>query len=172
MKINPATLRKIIFGFLCTGLLLVVLLFVFRDSLLQKAVSHVQLKLRTDYQSELQINKIGFNGLTGIEIKGLTLVPHRADTLLSIEYVEAKISIWKLLVAQIQLNELQSKNGFVQLVKNKNGRNFDAFLSKKDSSASDEKTNYAKVVNRLLSKVLHLVPSRRLLRLNPHSNVS
>ncbi|MFY8214558.1 MAG: transglycosylase domain-containing protein [Flavobacterium sp.] len=159
MKINPATLRKIIFGFLCTGLLLVVLLFVFRDSLLQKAVSHVQLKLRTDYQSELQINKIGFNGLTGIEIKGLTLVPHRADTLVAIKAMKAKINVWKLLIAQIQLDELEAQQGFVQLVKNKNGRNFDAFLSKKDSSASDEKTNYAKVVNRLLSKVLHLVPT-------------
>ncbi|MBU3680467.1 MAG: glycosyl transferase [Flavobacterium sp.] len=159
MKINPARLRK--FALATAGLILLVfiLVFVFRDRLLQKAVVHLQNKCKTEYHSELSIKKIEFSGLTSVSITELNLVPKAADTLLSIEYVEARISIWKLLVAQIQLNELQSKNGFVQLVKNKNGRNFDAFLSKKDSSTTDSKTNYAKFVNRLLNRFLNLVPT-------------
>lgn len=159
MKINPARLRKFALATAGFVLLVLILVFVFRDSLLQKAVAHMQNKCKTEYHSELSIKKIGFSGLTSVSIAELNLVPEAADTLLSIEYVEAKISIWKLLVAQIQLNELQSKNGFVQLVKNKNGRNFDAFLSKKDSSTTDSKTNYAKLVNRLLTRFLNLVPT-------------
>lgn len=159
MKINPARLRKFVLATAGLILLVFILVFVFRDRLLQKAVVHLQNKCKTEYHSELSIKKIEFSGLTSVSITELNLVPKAADTLLSIEYVEARISIWKLLVAQIQLNELQSKNGFVQLVKNKNGRNFDAFLSKKDSSTTDSKTNYAKFVNRLLNRFLNLVPT-------------
>lgn len=159
MKINPARLRK--FALATTGLIVLVLVvvFVFRDTLLQKAVVHVQHKFKDSYQCELKLKNVRFSGLTSVEINQLTLVPEAADTLLSIDQLNAKISLWKLLIAQIQLDELQANDGFLQLVKNKNGRNFDAFLSKKDSTASDEKTNYAKVVNRLLSRVLHLIPT-------------
>ena len=159
MKIKPVTFRKIAIG--TAGVLVVILLlvFVFRDALLQKAVVHIQQKFKNEYQCELKLKNIQFSGLSSVEISQLTLVPEAADTLLSIDQLKAKISLWKLLIAQVQLNELQTKNGFFQLVKNKNGRNFEAFLSKNDSTASAEKPNYAKMVNRLLSKVLQLVPT-------------
>ncbi|MFZ4435993.1 MAG: transglycosylase domain-containing protein [Flavobacterium psychrophilum] len=159
MKIKPVTFRKIAIG--TAGVLVVILLlvFVFRDALLQKAVVHIQQKFKNEYQCELKLKNIQFSGLSSVEISQLTLAPEAADTLLSIDQLKAKISLWKLLIAQVQLNELQTKNGFLQLVKNKNGRNFEAFLSKNDSTASAEKPNYAKMVNRLLSKVLQLVPT-------------
>ncbi len=159
MKIKPVTFRKIAIGTAGVLVVILLLLFVFRDALLQKAVVHIQQKFKNDYQCELKLKNIQFSGLTTVEISQLTLVPKEADTLFSIDQLKAKISVWKLLLAQIQLDELKAQHGFVQLVKNKNGRNFDAFLSKKDSRATDEKTNYAKMVNRLLSKVLQLVPT-------------
>ena len=159
MKINPVILRKFGIGTAGIALLVLLLLFVFRDALLHKVVTHIQHKFKDEYQCELKLKNIQFSGLSSVAISQLTLVPEAADTLLSIDQLKAKISVWKLLLAQIQLDELKAQHGFVQLVKNKNGRNFDAFLSKKESRTTDEKTNYAKVVNRLLSKVLQLVPT-------------
>jgi hypothetical protein len=52
------------------------------------------------------------------------------------------------------------KNGFIQLVKNKKGRNFDAFLKRsKDDNSPSENSNYAKSAYRLLSRVLNLIPT-------------
>lgn len=159
MNLNKAKIRNYAIGVVGFLLLLLCLVFIFRDALLQKAVAQLKHKFDREYHSQLTLNKIGFKGLSGVEIDQLILVPKGADTLVSIGHIEAKISLWHLLIAQIQLDELLAKEGFVQLVKNKRGRNFDAFMPKKDSSAAEEKTNYAKAVNRLLTRILRLVPT-------------
>jgi len=65
-----------------------------------------------------------------------------------------------LLVGEIQLGTLKINNGYVQLVKNKNGRNFQAFLKRdKNDQSLSEKKNYAKFAYRIISKGLNLVPT-------------
>ena len=137
-----------------------ILLFVFRDSLLQTAIVKIENKMANDYDTKLSVEKANFEGVSSVQFQKINVVPNNADTLFSVEKVTAKINLFKLLVGTIQLEKLEMKNGFIQLVKNKNGRNFDAFLKhKKDDNSPSENSNYAKSTYRLLTRVLNLIPT-------------
>jgi len=110
---------------LCIGL------FIFRDALLQKTLAEISDKMNRDFNSTLTVKKANFEGLTGIEMEDVLLVPKNADTLFRIESLKTHINFWHLLTGTIQLGSLNAKNGYIQLVKNDKGRNFDAFLPKK-----------------------------------------
>jgi len=137
-----------------------VAVFVFRDALLQKAIARITTKMDRDYNSTLSIKKAQFEGFAGVALEGIALVPKQADTLFQIQSIHTKVNFWHLFTGTIQLETLAAKNGFVQLVKNENGRNFDAFLpKKKDTIDTGEKTNYADLAYRILNKGLNLVPT-------------
>lgn len=139
----------------------VVSFFIFRNTILEKAISRVSDKMTNDYNSSFVVNEASFKGFSGIEMKGITLVPKNADTLLQISELKTSINFLRLLTGDVQLGTLEMKNGFVQLVKNKNGKNFDAFLkSKKEDILKDDKqANYAERAYRLLNRALNLVPT-------------
>jgi hypothetical protein len=139
--------------------LLFIAVFVFRNALLQKAITHITHKMERDYNSNFSIKKAQFEGFNGLAMEGILLVPKNADTLLQIETLQTKVNFWQLFAGNIQLGSLHAKNGFLQLVKTKEGRNFDAFLPKKDTVETGEKPNYAKLVYRILNKGLNLVPT-------------
>ena len=146
--------------FAVTITICIVLLFVFRDSLLQTAIAKVENKMANDYDTKLTIEKASFDGISAVQFQKINVVPNNADTLFSVEKVNTKINLFKLLFGTIQLEKLEMKNGFIQLVKNKNGRNFDAFLKhKKDDNSPSENRNYAKSTYRLLTRILNLIPT-------------
>ena len=146
--------------FAVTITICIVLLFVFRDSLLQTAIAKIENKMANDYDTKLSVEKANFEGVSSVQFQKINVVPNNADTLFSVEKVNTKINLFKLLFGTIQLEKLEMKNGFIQLVKNKNGRNFDAFLKhKKDDNSPSENRNYAKSTYRLLTRILNLIPT-------------
>ena len=149
LKISCAIFALLIFG-----------LFIFKDALLQKALLKISNTIERDYNSTLSIKKARFVSFSGVEIEDILLVPHQADTLFRIQNIKADVNFWNLLTGTIQLKSLEAKNGFIQLVKNKNGRNFDAFLpKKKEKSDSTKKINYANLAYTIINKALNLVPT-------------
>ena len=148
----------IFFGLALAGI------FIFRDPLLQKAIVKVENKLNREYNCTLTIKKAAFNGVSGVDLENIILVPKQADTLLSVEKIETNINLLQLLTGDIQLKSLEMHNGFIQLVKTKNGRNFDAFLHHEKEEKTNEKLNYAKLAYRLLTKALNLVPTNMHLK--------
>lgn len=134
--------------------------FIFRNSILQKAIAKVSDKMENEYDSNFSIKKASFQGFSGVALENVLLVPKHADTLLNVESIETNINFWKLLTGDVQLGTLHVKNGFVQLVKDENGRNFDAFLKRKSNEdTTNIETNYAKRAYRLLNQALNLVPT-------------
>jgi len=134
--------------------------FIFRNSILQKAIAKVSDKMEREYDSNFSIKKASFQGFSGVALENVLLVPKHADTLLNVESIETNINFWKLLTGDVQLGTLHVKNGFVQLVKDENGRNFDAFLKRKSNEdTTNIETNYAKRAYRLLNQALNLVPT-------------
>lgn len=117
--------------------------------------------MTTDYNSSFIVKEASFKGFSGIEMKGITLVPQNADTLLQVSELKTSINFLKLLTGDVQLGTLEMKNGFIQLVKNENGKNFDAFLKNKKEDILDDKkdANYAERAYRLLNRALNLVPT-------------
>jgi hypothetical protein len=143
-----------------TLLLLLLALFTFRNMLLQQAIAKVSNKMAVNYNSAFSVKEARFVGFSGLHFSNIILVPKNADTLFNIRKMETSISLLHLLIGEVQLGTLEISNGYVQLVKNNKGRNFDAFLKKdKTDNLSHEKRNYAQFTYRLISKVLNLVPT-------------
>ncbi|MEK8179198.1 biosynthetic peptidoglycan transglycosylase [Flavobacterium buctense] len=143
------------------GLLLlgIVMLFAFRNTLLEKVIHRIDAKMEREYQCDLTIANAEFHGVTNLEFQQITLVPKQADTLLRIDELKTSVSFWKLLMGDIQLGKLEINKGYIQLVKTKNGSNFDAFLRSKKEKTDNSEVNYAKLLNRLSSNLLDLVPT-------------
>ncbi|MDW8851683.1 biosynthetic peptidoglycan transglycosylase [Flavobacterium sp. MMLR14_040] len=135
-------------------------LYFFRDSLLKQAIAKVTLKMNTEYDSKFSVKSASFEGLSGIKLTDVILVPNNADTLCHIQKIETSISLSNLLIGDVQVGTLKINNGYIQLVKKGKIRNFDAFL-KRDKSDSDtnEKRKYATFAYRIISKLLNLVPT-------------
>ena len=145
----------------CCALMLLcaVLVFSFRNAILNKVIQQVDAKLEKEYQCNFAIQQAEFSGLTNVEFQHITLVPKQADTLVSIDELKTNVSFWKLLTGDIQLGKLEIKEGFIQLVKKGKHSNYDAFLrSKKDKKENDE-VNYARLLNRISSRIMDLVPT-------------
>lgn len=163
--------QKIIKALLILALVFAVLFFgfyFFRNSLLKQAIAKVTHKMNAEYNSTFSVKSASFEGLSGIKLTNVVLVPKNADTLFNIEKIETSISLSNLLVGDVQVGTLKVNNGYIQLVKKGKIRNFDAFL-KRDKSDSDtnEKRKYATFAYRIISKLLNLVPTdMRLENLN------
>jgi len=140
-------------------LLGVILLFSFRNTILEKVIHRIDHKLKKDYQCHFTIEKAQFHGLNNIEFNHIYLVPIQADTLVRIDELKTSVNLWKLLVGEIQLGKLEINKGFIQLVKTKNGSNFETFLRSKKEKTDNDEINYAKLLNRISSKLLNLVPT-------------
>src|SRR6478752_332970 len=132
----------------------------YRNELLQKALVQVTQKLDKKYNSVFTLKEAHFEGISGVSMSEVTLVPRNQDTLFHVKKMETSISLLNLMIGDVQLGSLKMKDGFVQLVKNENGKNYSAFLSSKNKKEStDERKNYAKIAYRLISKALDLVPT-------------
>ena len=137
----------------------VLVLFAFRNTLLEKAIAKIDNKLNREYQCRFHVKSAKFDGLTNLEFQKITLVPKQADTLINIENLKTSVNFWQLLSGTIQLGKLEINTGFIQLIKNEKGRNFDAFLKHKTDKNTTDDVNYAKLAYRILSKTFNLVPT-------------
>ncbi len=152
---------RIILGILIVFAIGIVLFFSFRDSLLKEAIAKVTTKMERDYDAKLSIKTAAFDGFTAVKFTDITLVPKNADTLFSIHQLTTSVRFLPLFVGDMQLGTLFVENGFVQLTKKGDRKNFSAFLKRDTISAtkSHEKRNYANLAYRLISKGLNLVPT-------------
>ena len=138
--------------------------FIFRGMILEKVIAKIKDKTQTEYNSTFSVGEAKFRGLAGIDLTDVALVPNGADSLFKVSSIKADVNIMKLLVGAVQLEDLELRDGFVQLVKKDSIKNFDAFIkSKKDAAevevAMDNKKDYARKTYRILSRLLNLVPT-------------
>ena len=159
--------QKIIFAVNILFVLFAVLIitfYVFRDAVLKQTVAKVTHEMETEYNSTFSVKKAAFDGLSGLNLTEITIVPKNADTLFKIQKLKTSINLWRLITGDLQLGTLEIKNGFLQLVKKGKVSNYDAFLKKDNQEiVSDEKKNYAQSSYRLISKILNLVPTDMIL---------
>lgn len=132
----------------------------FRDELLQQTLVKVSNKMEQDYNSTFSIKSASFDGFSGVNLTDVVLAPKGADTLFKIQKMKTSVSFWHLLIGDVQLGTLEIKNGYVQLTKKGNVKNFQAFLKKDNAvKSSNEKRDYAEFAYRIISKLLNLVPT-------------
>ena len=152
--------------------------FVFRDAVLQQTLAKVSLEMEVDYNSKFTVKNASFDGLSGLNLSEITLVPKNADTLFRIKKLKTSVNLWQLLTGDVQLGTLEVQNGYVQLVKQGKESNFAAFLKKDNQTrVRSEKRDYAEYAYRIISKALNLIPTDMILdnfafRLNDNGNKS
>lgn len=158
-KIILAT--KILFVLFTT---IIIAFYLFRDAVLQQTIAKVSNEMEVDYNSAFTIEKASFDGLSGLNITEIALVPKNADTLFKIKKLRTSVNLWRLITGDVQLGTLEVQNGFIQLVKKGKKGNYDAFL-KRDNQApiQNEKRDYAQFAYRIISKALNLVPTDMIL---------
>ena len=160
------TLTKIVGVFF---LLAIISFFAFRNILLNKAIEKISAKFRNDYQTTFTVGNASFIGISGVEMEHIVILPDGKDTLVSIGSLQSSIRFWYALILDFRVKELLLKNGYINLVKNNEGKNFDAFLKHKNKdttivdTTSIKQVNYAEVVYHLISKALAQVPSSMLI---------
>lgn len=162
MNKRKKNIFRIFIGILILLAIGIILLFSFRESLLKEAIAKVTAKMERDYDAKLSIKTAEFDGLTGIKITNITLVPKNADTLFDIQKLSTSIRFMPLFVGDIQIGTLFIENGLVQLTKKGNRKNFSAFLKKEKNptdSGEKQKRDYADLAYKLISKGLNLVPT-------------
>ena len=160
MKNYKKTLRIILAVVSLIIIISAISFLIFRDSILESAIERTSSKMEKEYNSTFLIKKASFEGLSGISLQEITLAPKNADTLFKIQSMKTSVTIWGLLLGDIQLGTLEIQNGYVQLTKKGNLKNFAAFLKRdRNEESSSNKKDYADFTYRLLSKVLNLVPT-------------
>jgi hypothetical protein len=162
-KINYKKISIIVLAvFLGLVLLSVIGFYGFRDQMLDKAIVKVSNKMLAEYNSTFVVKEAEFIGFNEIELKEVSLVPKNADTLLDIERIKTSVNYLRLLTGDVQLGTLEMNDGYIQLVRNKNGKNFDAFLKKNnkvEEKDNNEGPNYGERAYNLLTTALNLVPT-------------
>ncbi|MBC7381643.1 MAG: transglycosylase domain-containing protein [Bacteroidia bacterium] len=149
-------------------LVMVIIFFSLRGYLLNKAIEKVQTRLATNYATRLTVQQAGFSGLATVNLKGLEIIPEGKDTLFKASEFSLSIKFWYALIADIRVENINLDNGYLQLVKRGGLNNFDQFYKKQGDSnlvnvepgEANEKTNYAKVVYKLIVSILNKVPNR------------
>lgn len=133
--------------------------YLFRNEILHYALGKIQKKLETKYNCMLTFSKAELLGLSGVELQNIYLIPKQADTLLAVQAIKTKINPFEIILGTIQIKNLEMHHGYIQLVKNEKGRNFDNFLKKDTLSSGSSQNNYAKKAYQLITKLLNLVPT-------------
>ncbi|MDR6966706.1 hypothetical protein J2X31_000704 [Flavobacterium arsenatis] len=164
MKTKKQKIIRILIGIGIFLVLLIVLFFAFRNTILDKAIDRIANKMERDYDSKFTVKEASFQGLTGVSMQEITLVPKGQDTLFSIQKMETSVSFWHIITGNVQLGTLHVENGFVQLVKKGDVKNFGKFLKRDASEANlssekSEKRDYAELAYNLISKGLNLIPT-------------
>lgn len=162
-KINK---KKLAFNLLKVFAVIIILavisFFAFRNMVLEKVVAKIAAKMKTDYNSTFTVKAAAFTGVSGVEMQNITVQPKGAPTLLEVETIKTSINLARLLTGDIQLGTLEMKNGYVQLVKDSTGRNYDRFLKRNKKEVEEEETkesNYAGSAYRILNRALNLIPT-------------
>jgi hypothetical protein len=105
---------KILFVLLAV---MIIAFYIFRDAVLQQTIAKVSNEMEVDYNSSFTIKKASFDGLSGLNLTEIILVPKNRDTLFKIQKLKTSVNLWHLITGDVQLGTLEVQNGFVQLVK-------------------------------------------------------
>ena len=137
-------------------------IFIFRGSLLRHIADKRITRLEQRYGLDISYNKLHMKGLNTISIDGLNVVPQKRDTLLSLQSLNIRIGLWKLLWGDIKIKEVRLDELSLNFIKKDSTANYDfLFLPSSEVTASNESntsTDYTRRINTTLNLLFDLLP--------------
>jgi hypothetical protein len=131
-----------------------------RDDLLNKLVLRSIDKAKLKYNLNVKIGSYGFNGLSAVHFRDITVVPEGKDSLANIPDFTVGVRLFPLIFGDVKISELQLNNALITLVKKDSTSNYDFLFKKDNSKASDKKESIdlADFANKIIHQALDKIP--------------
>lgn len=131
-----------------------------REALLTKMMTKAIAKAENDYGLDVKIDEYGFNGLSTVHMKNISVVPKDRDTLTTINDMTIGVKLFPLIFGDVKLSEIKLNVGKLNVVFRDSLSNLDFILKrkKKDSTENKTKTGLADLAHDLLNQVLYKIP--------------
>jgi hypothetical protein len=158
--------KIVLLVFISVAFLLAGLTFAFRERLLAEIIAKVITREKARHQLSIEIKQAQFSGISKVKLAGISVVPENRDTLIRLDNFEVGVSIFPLLLGNIKIYALNASNGLVQIVNQKDYRNFDFLLKNSDSTKIDtssvRKFDLAEFADNIINELLYKVPKEML----------
>lgn len=138
--------------YLCRGLLL--------QHFAQKRIA----RLEQRFGLEINYQNLQLEGLNTVNLQSLAIIPQERDTLLTLQALKVRFSLWKLLGGQPDIRNVHLDQLNVRFIKQDSVANYDfLFLPSKETqkNTADEKKNqsdYTRRVHALMKLIFGLLP--------------
>ncbi len=131
-----------------------------REALLEKMMAKAIAKADQDYDLDVAISEYGFNGLSTVHMKNVTVVPKNRDTLTTINEITLGIKLLPLIFGNVKLSQIDMNVGKLNIVFKDTVSNLDFLLKRKKNNKEEKKskTDLAELANNLLNQVLYKIP--------------
>jgi Transglycosylase len=153
-------MRKLLVAVLVCFAGVLLLGFFFRNALVNWAFNRVSEHVKKVYHARLSATDIRFLGYNQVSIKNLNLQPDNADTLFSVNYLEAHIKLTALLKGQLNFTGIKLSDLNISINNTGNRNNF-RFLLKPDSN---QISNEVGEIKRITYRETALRAEKRLLK--------
>ncbi|WEK19363.1 MAG: transglycosylase domain-containing protein [Candidatus Pedobacter colombiensis] len=131
-----------------------------REALLTKMMTKAIDKADKDYGLDVKIAEYGFNGLSTVHMKNISVVPKDRDTLTTINDMTIGVKLFPLIFGDVKLSEINLNVGKLNVVFKDSLSNLDFILKrkKKDNTEKKTKTGLADLAHNLLNQILYKIP--------------
>ena len=94
-------LKKIATVIFIFSVVVIILYFLFRNTILNYALHRMQDKVKSKYNTELKITKAYFSGFSTVNANEISVIPPGNDTLAVIKHIEADLSFFRILTNKL-----------------------------------------------------------------------
>lgn len=134
-----------------------------RDSIIASVLSEKLSEVEVKRNVKISYESLNMQGLNGICLSDIAVVPTGCDTLSTIGSVCAEISLWELIKGRIKVSKLHIDSLSVRLTDNGKQRNFDPLFKKGENKSvqskdDTQKKSYSERFSNMLSTIFRLVP--------------
>ncbi|MEQ7798320.1 biosynthetic peptidoglycan transglycosylase [Pedobacter sp. ASV1-7] len=137
-----------------------------REALLKKMMAKAINKADKDYGLEVKIAEYGFNGLSTVHMKNVSVVPKDRDTLSTISDMTIGVKLFPLIFGDVKLSKIDLHTGKLNIVFRDTLSNLDFFLKrkKKDDTEKKTKADLSNLAHDLLNQVLYKIPDNMTIK--------
>lgn len=165
--IKSRLFKKILF--ISSAFLLIVLLvfFIFRNSILHSLLEKKCQSFKAKYNAELKIENSYFTGFTGIALENISLLLSNSDTLFTSKKVYLHLNLFPLLIGNVSIDDVVLENTVLSMVRENSKDNY-SFLLKSENEKSLQKpvksSSYAEKLDKIFSGIFDKIPDNLEIR--------
>ncbi len=141
--------------------LLLIVFFIFRNTVLHSVLDKKCASFKDKYRAELQISTARFSGITGITLENISLVPEQGDTLLKCGKAYVHIRLFPLFIGKIKIDEVQLVNTHVTIRRHEGKDNYNFLLQTKTEKTADTgevNGSYSDRINKICNGIFTAIP--------------